>query len=200
MKYQSDEMIFLPKPEYDGKLSFEKILKGRRSIRNFSSKALTQDEISQLLWAADGITAHGGLRTAPSAGALYPLELYIAVGNVNSFSTGVYKYNAHKHSLIKTDEGDKRAELSQAALGQSYIEDSSAVIIIAAEYKRITGKYGQRGIQYTYIETGNIAQNISLQNVSLNIGTVIVGAFDDSEVKRVLNIREYPLCLMPIGR
>lgn len=196
------KMFKLPEPQYTGKLSIEETLLKRRSVRDYKDDHVTLAEVSQLLWAAQGITAPGGFRTAPSAGALYPLEIYVVAGNVDDLPDGVYKYKPHRHELVRILEGDKRAELCSAALGQSCIKDGSAVIVFSAIYERTTGKYGERGVRYAHIETGHAVQNVYLQAVSLNLGTVVVGAFYDSEVKRVINMerREQPLCLMPVGK
>ena len=174
----------------------------RRSVRTYLNKPLTLTEVSQLLWAAQGINRGREFRTAPSAGALYPLEVYLVAGNVDGLAEGVYKYRPHQHELLKIIHDDKRRELAAAALGQRYVQDGAAVIVIAAVYERTTQKYGQRGIRYVHIEVGHAAQNIYLQAVSLNIGTVFVGAFDDDEVKRVLNLpdEEHPLSIMPVGK
>jgi len=196
------EKIKLPEPRHDSKISMEKALKERRSVRHYRNEPLTISEISQLLWAAQGITASGGLRTAPSAGALYPLEVYIIVGNVTNMKSGIYKYIPESHELVKVIEGDKRSELSNAALHQSPIKDAPAVIVIYAVYERTTGKYGERGIRYVHMEAGHAAQNIVLQAVSLNLGTVVIGAFKDEMVKKALNLgdKEDPLSIIPVGR
>jgi len=157
------EKIKLPEPRHDSKISIEKALKERRSVRDYKNEPLTIPEISQLLWSAQGITASGGLRTAPSAGALYPLEVYIIVGNVTNMKSGIYKYIPESHELVKVIEGDKRSELSKAAVHQSPIKDAPAVIVISAVYKRTTGKYEERGIRYVHMEAGHAAQNILLQ-------------------------------------
>jgi len=196
------ERIKLPEPKYDSKTSVEKALLERRSVRDFTNEPLTLPEISQILWAAQGITSSGGLRTAPSAGALYPLELYVAVGNVNNLQSGIYKYIPQSHELLRIVKGDRRTELCKAALGQSAIKDAPAIIVLSAVYERTTGKYGERGIRYVHIEIGHAAQNVYLQAVSLNLGTVVIGAFDDDRVKKVMNMedKERPLYLMPVGK
>jgi SagB-type dehydrogenase family enzyme len=200
--YGLTDNIKLPPPEYNGNVSVEKALLGRRSIREYKDTSLTLNEISQLLWAAQGITDPRGFRTAPSAGALYPLEVYIVIGNVKDLPDGIYKYKPRGHELVMIVKGDKRAELSAAALGQSSVKDGAAVIVIAAVYERTTGKYHERGIRYVHMEVGHAAQNIYLQSVALNLGTLVVGAFDDREVKKTMNMadNEQPLCIMPVGR
>ncbi|HBR21926.1 MAG TPA: nitroreductase [Nitrospiraceae bacterium] len=197
-----NEKIKLPEPKYDSNTSVEQALLERRSVRVYKDESLTLTEVSQLLWAAQGITDPRGFRTSPSAGALYPLELYVLAGNVNDLPNGVYKYKPHKHELAMVVEGDKRTELCNAALDQPRVKDAAAVIVFSAVYERTTGEYGERGIRYVHIEVGHAAQNIYLQAVSLNLGTVVMGAFDDEEVKKIMNIgdKEQPLYIMPVGK
>ncbi len=199
---KSQDVIKLPEPKYNSSISVEKALQERRSVRTYKNVSLMLSEVSQILWAAQGITNPQGFRTGPSAGALYPLEVYLVAGNVNNLPAGVYKYRPRGHELIKIAKGDKRNELSDAALGQPWVADGSAVIIISAVYERTTRKYGERGVRYVHIEVGHAAQNIFLQSVSLHIGTVVVGAFDDRKVKKVIHmaLQEEPLIMMPVGR
>ena len=196
------ETIELPEPALDSKTSIERAIRSRRSVRSFKESSLTLAEISQLLWAAQGITGPHGLRTAPSAGALYPLEIYLVAGNVDALPAGVYHYRPIRHELVRVITGDKRPELCTAALGQSSVRNAAAVIVFAAVYERTTMKYGARGIQYVHMETGHAAQNVSLQAVPLSLGTVVIGAFQDAEVRKVLKVpdREQPLYVMPVGR
>ncbi|MDP3011169.1 MAG: SagB/ThcOx family dehydrogenase [Candidatus Hydromicrobium sp.] len=196
------ERIKLPEPGHDSPTSIEQALFKRRSVRDYKDEPLTLTEVSQLLWAAQGITDPRVLRTAPSAGALYPLEVYVVVGNVSNLSDGIYKYKPHEHELEGIKEGDKRAELYGAALGQSCVKDGAIVIVFSAVYERTTQKYGERGIRYVHIEVGHAAQNVYLQAVSLNLGTVVVGAFQDDAVRMVINMpdEECPLYIMPIGK
>lgn len=200
---QKSEILKLPEPQFDSNTSVEEALSKRRSIREYSEEPLTLTELSQLLWAAQGITnREQGFRTAPSAGALYPLELYVAVGNVTDLPAGIYHYQPDGHVLLKVSEGDKRIELSNVALGQSAVRDGAVVIVFAAIYERTTSKYGDRAIRYVHIELGHAAQNVYLQAVSLDLGTVVMGAFDDQKVKEIMHMQaqEQPLYLMPIGR
>lgn len=194
--------ITLPEPLFKGKISTEEALKRRRSVREYQDKPLTLEEISQLLWAAQGITGEYGMRTAPSAGALYPIELYIAAGRVDGLAAGIYRYRPKGHELQKVAEGDKRGDLYQASLEQESLRDGAAAVVIAAVYGRTTRKYGGRGIMYVHMEVGGVAENIYLQAVSLGIGTVFLGAFDDEMVKKVVNMAEgeEPLAIMPFGR
>jgi SagB-type dehydrogenase family enzyme len=196
------EVIKLPEPKYDSNTSIEMALHKRRSVRDYTNQTLTLAEVSQLLWAAQGITDIRGFRTAPSAGGLYPLEVYVIVGDVNTLSNGIYKYNPHGHALAKIVEGDKRAKLCHAANGQTSIQNCSILLVISAFFERTTAKYGKRGVRYVHMETGHAAQNVCLQAVSLNLGTVTLGAFNDEEVKSITSMpdEEEPLYLIAVGR
>ena len=198
----SQKGISLPDPHFDSETSIEKSLFERRSVRQYKDKALTLGDLSQLLWAAQGVTSRRGYRTAPSAGALYPLEIYIAAGKVSDLTPGIYKYEPDEHKLVKTCEGDRRRDLWHAALEQSPIKNAPVVLVFCAIYERTTRKYGERGIRYVHMEVGHAAQNVCLQAISLGLGTVVIGAFNDKEVKRVLKLEadEWPLCIMPAGR
>lgn len=202
MPEHKSEAIKLPDPLQRGNTSTEEAILKRRSVRSYKDSPLTLKEISQLLWAAQGITGPGGLRAAPSAGALYPLEMYVIAGNVNGLPDGIYHYRPHKHELAGIIKGDKRNELCSAALGQPPVRNAAAVIVFSAVYERTTVKYGDRGIQYVHMETGHAAQNIFLQAVSLGLGAVVIGAFDDGAVTEVLKMPagEQPLYIMPVGR
>lgn len=192
----------LPEPRYESEVSVEEALLKRRSAREYARGSLTLQEVSQLLWAAQGITDPQGLRTAPSAGALYPLEVYLIVGEVEAVAPGVYKYVPDGHEIIRVLDGDKRVSLAEAALGQVWVRNAAVDIVIAAVYERTTRKYGERGIRYVHLEAGHAAQNICLQAVALNLGVVTVGAFYDEQVKTVLSLpgREQPLYIIPVGR
>ena len=199
---EPEDVLKLPEPAHAGSMPIEKALRERRSLRVYKNVPLMLSEVSQLLWAAQGITHPQGFRTAPSAGALYPLEVYIVAGNVSNLPPGIYKYRSQKHELIRVVKGDKRSRLSEAALKQPWVADGAAVIVFSALYERTKRKYGERGIRYVHIEAGHAAQNVYLQAVSLNLGTVIVGAFDDRKVKSVIHMapQEEPLIIMPVGR
>lgn len=194
--------LLLPKPNLQGRISVEAALAGRRSVRTYSKEFLNLKEISQLAWAAQGLTDKEGKRTAPSAGALYPLEIYIVSGKVTSLPAGVYHYQPADHSLNLILAGDRRRLLSTAALLQASVYKSSAVMVIAADFDRTTVKYGSRGIRYVYAEAGHAAQNVYLQSVSLQLGTVTIGAFHGGLVKKILHLpqKEKPLFLMPLGK
>ena len=194
--------VRLPEPRHDGQLSVEQALGKRRSTRRFAGEPVELTELSQLLWAAQGMTGDGGRRTAPSAGGLYPLEVLVVVGEVSGLSAGVYRYMPNGHKLEAVGTGDRRPALCQVALGQDWVEQGAAVLVLAAVYERTMWKYGDRGRRYAHIEVGHVAQNVYLQATSLGLGTVIVGAFDDDEVRTALGlgVEEHPLALMPVGR
>lgn len=197
----AEHLINLPDPTKKGKMSLEESIFLRRSVREFSDEPVNLDELSQLLWASQG-KVKSGRRAAPSAGALYPLEIYAVCGNVEGLAKGVYLYDWKKHSLSKILDGDKRWDLSKAALGQYWVRNAPLSLVLTAIYERTTSKYGERGIRYVHIEVGHVAQNVLLQAVSLNLGAVPVGAFYDEEVKKVLGIskEEHPLYIVSIGR
>lgn len=200
----NNNKIKLPEPQYDSRTSVEEAILKRRSIRKYKNEPpLSLEEVSQLLWSAQGITKKW-FRTVPSAGATYPLELYLVIGNnVKNLEPGIYHYSAKKHEIEKIFSGDIRKKLADAALGQYFILEAPVSIIFTAVYERTTRRYGERGVIYVHMEVGHAAQNVSLQCESLNLGTVVVGAFYNEEVKKVLkldNNKEEPLYIMPIGR
>jgi SagB-type dehydrogenase family enzyme len=194
---------FLPSPVTEGSVSVEGALANRRSHRRFQNRELSAEQLSQILWAAYGITeSRGGLRTTPSAGALYPLEIYVIVGNVSGIEAGVYKYIPQEHKITRTVAADIRNELSSAALGQTMVRDAPVTIVYCAVFGRITGRYGPRGRErYVFMEIGHSAQNVYLQAEALQLGTCAIGAFTDSGVSELLQLpaEEEPLYLMPVG-
>lgn len=197
----SGSRIRLPAPDLTGETSIEQALAARRSVRDYTGDPLTLAECAQLLWAAQGITHPQGLRTAPSAGGLYPLEVFLVAGHVTDLPAGVYRYEPYRHELLPIIQGDLRYELRVAAVGQQPVQDAPAVIVIAGVYERTTGKYGDRGISYVQMEAAAAAQNLALQAVSLRLGAVYLGAFDEEAVKQVLSLApdEEPLVVMPVG-
>ena len=199
---EANEPIKLPNPELTGKQSVELLLQQRRSVRAYQKSSLNLAEVGQLLWSAQGISDTRGLRTAPSAGALYPLKLFVVVGDVYELSSGIYQYNPEEHSLLKTANGDLRKLLQKAALNQSCIGDAAIIFVFTAIYQRTTWKYGERGVRYVHMEVGHAGQNLFLQAEALHLGTVVVGAFDDDGVREVLKLDSgiQPLSLMPVGR
>lgn len=200
LKGEEMERIKLPTPSFKGNFSVEEALKSRRSVRSYKQEKLSLKELSQILWATDGKTAEWGGRTAPSAGATYPLEIYVVVGNVEGLKQGLYYYDIDSHSLEIIKEGDLRVQLSNAALGQSSVRNAPVVIVIAGIFERTTSRYGKRGERYVYMEVGHCGQNLHLQAESLGLGTVMIGAFDDEKVKKVLGIKEDVFYLCPVGK
>jgi len=196
------ETIDLPAPALYSDVSLEEALLSRRSVRSYSRGALTLNELGQLLWAAQGVTDPSGKRTAPSSGALYPLELYVVVGDVDGAPDGVYKYRPDSHSIVRVLDGDLRDELAGAASGQGSVRQAAIDIVITAVFARVTDQYGDRGVRYTHLEAGHAAQNVCLQAAALKLGTVTVGAFEDDDVQEVLGAAadEEPLYILPVGR
>jgi len=191
----------LVKAKLDGSVSIEKAIHTRRSVRSYKNKPVTIEQLSQLLWAAQGITSKQGLRASPSAGALYPMELYVVASNVTDLDEGVYKYDQKNHRLQLVKSGRKQIELADASLGQTSVSDGAVSIVITGIYERTSSKYGDRAVRYVHMEAGHIAQNIYLQCVSLGLGTVVVGAFDDDAVQLVIGAQadKHPLYVMPVG-
>ncbi len=192
---QDSSIIKLPAPVYKGKMSLEETLKKRESVREFSPQPLKPEELSQLLWALQGTTREWGGRTAPSAGALFPLEIYVVL------KEGAFHYSEKDHQLIRIVNSDLRAELAAAALGQGCVRQAPAIFVIAALYERVSRKYGSRAERYVKMEAGHAGQNLLLQAVALGLGAVPVGAFHDDRVRKVLDLPagHEPLYLIPVG-
>lgn len=187
----------LPPPTLSGETSLEEALVRRRSVRKFGTQPLTSGELGQLLWAAQGITHQRGLRTAPSAGALYPLEMYVVT------TDGVFHYQPHGHQLLVTGPQDTREKLYQAALHQEPVRQAPAVFIVTAVYERTAKKYGtERSPRYVHLEAGHAAQNLLLEAAALGLGAVPIGAFHDEEIQKALGLPSdhQPLYLIPVGR
>lgn len=199
---QDESNIDLPQPHFKGDMSVEEAIRLRRSIRDYQDEPLSLEHVSQLLWAGQGIT-EGFKRAAPSAGATYPLTLYLVVGEegVTGLAAGIYEYVPKTHSLVLVKKGDFRNRIATACLGQSFIEDAPINIVIAAEYERTTARYGERGIRYVHMEAGHVGENIYLQAGASGLGTVVVGAFLDVDLAQVLSLPEeqVPLYVMPVG-
>jgi len=198
----SQKVVKLPQPQHKSEVSLEQCLLMRRSIRSYTEKPLKVSEISQLLWAAQGITSKDGKRTAPSAGALYPLEVYLVAGNVTDLQSAVYKYRPADHSLVEVLAGDQRLKLSEGTGSRNSVRDAAVVLVIAAVYQRTLEKYKRRGVRYVDMEAGHATQNAWLQAQSLQLGVVTVGGFDEKHVASILRMEaeEEPLYLLPVGR
>ena len=193
--------ITLPEPAVHESATLAEAFNRRRSVREYAERPLTLEQIATLLWSAQGTTHPSGLRTAPSAGALYPLELILVAGNVTGLVNGLYRYRQQHHTLELIADNDYRRQIAKAAFGQTWLAQSPAVLIITAVYERTTQKYGQRGRRYVHIEVGHAAQNVLLQAAALGLGAAVVGAFDDAAVVNVLGLpaSEHPLYLLPLG-
>jgi len=197
-------VVFLPLPRLKGEVSLEEAIASRRSIRDYLDKPLSLEQLAQLLWAAQGITdVTRSFRAAPSAGATYPLELYVVVGEggVTGLEAGVYHYDPRAHVLVLVKKGDVREDLARACLNQPWVREAPVSIVIVAVYSRTTARYGDRGVRYVHIEVGHVGQNIYLQATALGLGTVAVGAFYDEEVRKIVGAKdaEHPLYVMPVG-
>lgn len=203
-RFLSQSRIAIPPPVSAGVMSVEEAISRRRSVRKYTEEPLSLGALSQLLWAAQGITdSNQGLRAAPSAGALYPLEVYVAVrkGGVDGLSEGVYHYEPDGHNLTKVKAGDFTSDLMVATLDQEAVGEAPATIVFTAVFERTMIKYGERGNQYVFQESGHAAQNIYLQATALRLGTVVMGAFNDNDVRRVIGASsdEKPIYVQPIG-
>jgi len=189
------DLITLPEPNKSGSMPLEQAIAVRRSRRYFLPKSLTLEQIGQLAWAAQGQDEGGRYHTTPSAGATYPLELFVITDE------GIFRYLPAKHSLEKLTDQDLRAPLASAAWGQEFIQAAPLTLVFAAEFTRTTGRYGKRGIRYVYMEAGHAAQNVHLQAEALGLGSVAVGAFDDAAVSKVLSLPPNfePLYMVVVG-
>lgn len=196
------DKIPLPRPVLKGRLSVEEAIHDRISRRRFQDQGLNLAQAGQLLWSAGGLGAAGTAgvsRAAPSAGATYPLELYLAAGDVEGLDAGLYHYDYRAHALEMLQRADLRARLARACLGQEMVAHAPVSIVMVARYERTTRRYGERGYRYVYMEAGYVSQNIYLQVEALQLATVAVGAFDDAAVKEILAVEGAPLLLMPVG-
>lgn len=196
------DTITLPEPRTDGKISVEEAIANRRSIRNISDAIVEKRKLSQLLWAAQGITEKKrGWRAAPSAGAKYPIEIFVFVGNVEDVDKGLYRYIPEGHKLVCMANYDRRRNLARSIYRAERIYTSPLVFVIGAVYERTEIKYGtERGPRYVHMEAGAVAENIYLQAEAMYLSTVLIGAFDDNFVYKACQMdEEKPLAIMPIG-
>ncbi|MCG6918997.1 MAG: SagB/ThcOx family dehydrogenase [Deltaproteobacteria bacterium] len=200
------EDISLPKPRYKGTLSVEEALKARRTHRSFSSRSLTLKQFSQILWGSYGVTArkYGSfLKTAPSAGALYPLDIYAVVGkeSVENIAPGVYHYNPEDHRADLLRVGDLRTEVARQSFHQAWMAKAPLMLVVTGQYERSSIKYGPRGLIYTHIEAGCVGQNIFLQAEAIGLKAGIVGAFNNTDVVKTMGLpaSHDPLLIMPVG-
>ena len=203
--YPSNRTVQLPKVLPEATMDFAEVLRRRKSIRTFSNKPVNKVDLAYLLWASTGIQRieHGyAFRTAPSAGALYPIETYIAANNVEDIERGIYHYNIKNHLLEEIKIGDFGGAIAHAALDQEMCADASAIFIWTAVFGRSKWKYSQRAYRYIYLDAGHVAENLALASASINCGSCQVGAFFDDEVNSVVNvdgIEESAICLSVAG-
>jgi SagB-type dehydrogenase family enzyme len=197
------EVVKLPPPSHKGAMSVEEALKARRTVRHFASRSLDLQQVSQLLWGADGVSDPRGLRTAASAGATYPLELYLVAGErgVANLPAGLYRYRVKEHALELAAKGDLRPAVASASNHRAWMTEAPVLVVIAAEYRRCTNRYGERGVRYTHMEVGHVGTNLFLQAEALGLGAGIVGAFEDKGLSQALQLPKElaPLLVMPVG-
>lgn len=198
---QHGDTIYLQPPTLKGNISVEEVLTKRRSVRTYSNKAIPLHHISQLLWAAYGITNDEGLRTAPSAGALYPIKIYLAAYNITSLSPGIYEYVPHGHQLIKHKKGDFKKEMFFACLEQNMLLEAAAVITYCVNYKKVSARYGNLANRFADMDVAHSSQNVYLQAEALGIGTCAVGAFEEDKMLKIIECdSSYKVIyLMPFG-
>lgn len=203
--YQSNPKIKLPQPKSLSTDGLDFAIQNRRSIRDFSKKAMTKNQLSYLLWASTGINRkeYGfELRTVPSAGALYPIETYLVINNVENISQGIYHYNIKNHLLEEIKTGDFRTEITKAALDQSMCYYAAAVFIWTAVFNRSKCKYGERAYRYIYLDAGHIAENLALSATSLRLGCCHIAALYDDEINQLIDIdgkKESTIYLSVVG-
>ncbi|MFW5741339.1 MAG: SagB/ThcOx family dehydrogenase [Myxococcota bacterium] len=192
---QSEDLRALPRIGSPQDVALETALFERRSIRRYTDEALSDAQLSRLLWAAQGVTSATGNRTAPSAGALYPLEVHVLAPD------GVFRYEPRSHALEQLSGEDRRDEMAEAAVGQSWVADGAAVVVIGAVVARTASKYGDRAERYAHLEAGAAAQNLLLEVVALELGATFVGAFHDDQVVDVAQLPQgtVPLAVIPVG-
>ena len=200
-EFSKGGVLTLPEPAVSGEVSVEEAIHSRRSVREYSSTALTYDEVGQVLWAAQGITDESGHRAAPSAGALYPLEVYLVVGQVQGLPAGAYQYVPDGHALLPLAQHERREALAAAAGGAPAVRSAPATLVIVGVYERTAAKYGDRAERYVHLEAGHAAENVYLECAALGLGTVSIGAFSDDAVREALDLptEQTPLYLMPVG-
>jgi SagB-type dehydrogenase family enzyme len=199
---RAGKSITLPRARAEGPMPVERAIRERRSVRAFTADSLSLEEAATLLWAAQGVTHQEGLRAAPSAGGLYPLEVYLVALRVRGLAAGIYRYVPADHALTELAAEDVGDALCEASWSQDWMRTGAAILAVAAVYERTAGKYGARAERYVHMEVGGVAENVYLQATALGLGTTFVGAFDDAQVKKVLRLpaAEAPLCLLPVGR
>ncbi|MBC8527603.1 MAG: SagB/ThcOx family dehydrogenase [Candidatus Cloacimonetes bacterium] len=196
----NEKIIKLPQANFKGGISLEETLQKRRSRRRYRSEALSKKELSQILWSAQGITKEPIFRTAPSAGALYPIDIYVSIINVKDVDSGFYLYIPVEHHLIKIDSNSYKDIIYYFGYRQECLKNPALITLMVADYTKITPRYDERGYRYTFMEAGHISQNIYLQCESLGLGTVAVGAYDEEKLTKLLPVKNDVIYIMPIGK
>lgn len=199
----AESQAVLPAPRQRGTVSVEEAIAARRTVREFADAPVALEAVSQLLWAAQGITDPSrGRRAAPSAGALYPLELFVVAGNVAGLAPAVYRYVPEEHRLALARLADVRPELVSRAGCQPWLGRAPVLLVVAARIQRTTAKYGERGVRYVHLEVGHAAENALLQATALGLASGVAGSFADEEVRGVLGVEEgvTPLYLVAVGK
>ena len=205
----AQDEIKLPKPRFTGKVPLETAIMKKKSVRGFGGSAISMDDLTQLLWAANGNVPADAISSAttkvfPSAGGIYPLEIFAVTGaeSVTGLPAGVFQYKPETNSILMINPGDHRSLLGRAALGQMWISSAPVIIVVGANFNRMTARYGNRGLNYVFMESGASTQNIYLQAEALGLKVGSVGAFQDSQVTAVLKLPAdvNPLMLIPVGK
>ena len=204
-EYPEALKVELPSFEPSRTMSLDQALKQRKSVREFQPKSISKGQLSYLLWASTGIqrVEEGyAFRTAPSAGALYPIETYVVANNVRTLEAGLYHYSIRTHQLEQLQSGDLRRQIAAAALGQGMCATASAVFVWSAVFERCKWKYGQRAYRYIYLDAGHIAENLALAAVSLNLGSCAIGALYDGQANTIVGVdgvEESVVCMAVVG-
>lgn len=201
--HEAPRVITLPEPRTDGGISVEKALSERRSVRSFTNESVTLEEVSQLCWAAQGVTDEKGHRTSPSAMASYPLEIYVLAGNVTDLPSGVYHYSPQGHNLTTISEGDRISYLFGGAAGgkEDWRKSAPVVFIVTGVFERINKIPGEDFSRFVQVEAGTASENLLLEVVSLGLGATYTAGFDENKTKEVLALssNETPIAVLPVG-
>lgn len=197
----TDGTVALPQPSVNTDMTIMEAIESRRSIRSYSENSISLQQLSAVLHSAQGITSSRGYRAAPSAGATYPMTVYALVEGVTGLEPGIYRYLPEDNALEPVVLGSYLKQLEEASLGQQWVGNCPAALVIASDYSATTDVYGDRGVRYVHMEAGHISQNIYLTCTSMGMGTVAVGAFTDQQVSQLLELDDNiaPLYIMPLG-
>ncbi len=194
------DLIYLKKLDTEKANTLEKSIYNRCSVRSFSGKPVKLNTLSKIIWSAQGMTNEPKRRTTPSAGAIYPLELFIISRNITDLENGIYHYLPEDHALDPQKEGRFTESLARACFHQTFIQDAAFAIIIAGDFEKTKQKYSERGERYVFMEAGHACQNMSLIATNLLLATVVIGAFNDKELRDLLNLGDwYPIAVMPFA-